>query len=85
MANRLPALILQASWDGTSMHFVNMTGREICRIDATAASSMSELQSELMRHVVGSMYSRIEVVLPGDRLLTQILSLQPSALLMEIL
>ena len=71
---------MQTSFDGTSMHFVTLGGQELCNIEATATEPLADLQVELMREI-GSMHSRVDVVLPGGELLSRILSEEPSALL----
>merc|ERR1712224_670387 len=76
----LPALVLQASFDGTSMHFVTLGGEELCHIEATGTERLADLRVQLMREI-GSTYSRVDVVLPGGELLSNILSEEPSALL----
>merc|ERR1712224_521832 len=76
----LPSLVLQALFDGTSMHFVTLGGEELCHIEATATERLADLRVQLM-HEIGSMYSRVDVVLPGGELLSNILSEEPSALL----
>merc|ERR1712008_194452 len=40
----LPALVLQASFDGSSMHFVTLGGEEVCHIEATATERLADLQ-----------------------------------------
>ena len=74
----LPALVLQASFDGTSMHFVTLGGEELCRIEATATDFLADLRAQLM-HEIGSMHSSFDVVLPGGELLSRILSEEQSA------
>ena len=76
----LPPIVLQASFDGTSIHFVTLGGEELCHIEATATEHLADLRVQLM-HEIGSMYSRVDVVLPGGELLSGILSQEPSALL----
>ena len=76
----LPALVLQASFDGTSMHFVTLGGEELCHIEATATERLADLRVQLIQEI-GSMHSRVDVVLPGGELLSRILSEEPSALL----
>ena len=76
----LPALVLQASFDGTLMHFDTLGGEELFHIEATATGRLADLRVQIM-HEIGSMYSRVDVVLPGGELLSKILSEEPSALL----
>ena len=71
---------MQTCFDGTSMHFVTLGGLELCNIEATATKLLADLQVELMDEI-GSMHSRVDVVLPGGELLSRILSEEPSALL----
>ena len=74
----LPALVLQASFDGASIHFVTLGGEELCHIEAAATERLADLHAQLM-HEIGSMHSRVDVVLPGGELLSRILSEEPSA------
>ena len=67
-------------FDGASIHFVTLGGEELCHIEATGTEHLADLQVQLM-HEIGSMYSRVDVVLPGGELLSRILSEEPSALL----
>ena len=76
----LPAVGLQSTFDGASLHFATLGGEELCHIRATGTERLADLQVQLM-HEIGSTYSRIDVVLPGGKLLNRILSEEPSALL----
>ena len=76
----LPALDLQASFDGSSMHFVTLGGEELCHVEATATGRLADLQVQL-RHEIGPMHSRVDVILPGGERLSMILAEEPSPLL----
>ena len=76
----LLALVLQASFDGTSLHFVTLTGEELYLMEATGAERLADLQAQLL-HEIGRTHSRVDVVLPDGTLLRRILSEDPLALL----
>eukprot|EP00747_Dinoflagellata_sp_TGD_P046758 gnl/TRDRNA2_/TRDRNA2_144616_c1_seq1.p1 gnl/TRDRNA2_/TRDRNA2_144616_c1~~gnl/TRDRNA2_/TRDRNA2_144616_c1_seq1.p1 ORF type:complete len:146 (-),score=18.35 gnl/TRDRNA2_/TRDRNA2_144616_c1_seq1:8-445(-) len=76
----LPTLVLQASFDGTAMHFVTLGGEERCQIKAAPIDRLADIHVQLL-HKIGSLYSRVEVVLPGGELLTDFLSEHPLAVL----
>merc|ERR1712224_908867 len=80
----LPPILLQASFDGISIHFLTLGGEELCKFEATASERLADVRVQLM-HESGSMYSRVDVVMPGGELLSRILSEEPSSLLGSIL
>ena len=76
----LPALGLQASFDGSSMHFVTWGSEELCHIEATTTGRLADPQVQLM-HEIGPTHSRVDVTWAGGGLLSMILSEELSPLL----
>ena len=74
----LPAMVLQASFDGTSMHFVTLGGQELYHIEATTTDRLADIW-ELLLNAIGTGYMRVTVLLPGGDLLSTVLSAQPEA------
>ena len=64
----LPALVLQASFVGTSICFITLGGQQLCQIEA--ATTAAEVRTRLL-HEIGLTYSRVDIVLPGGDLMPQ--------------
>ena len=75
--------VLQASFDGTSMHFMTLGGEELCHFEAAATDHLADLRGQLV-HDIGSMCSRVDVVLPGGKLISKIISEEPLTVLKQV-
>ncbi|CAK0789542.1 unnamed protein product [Prorocentrum cordatum] len=70
----LPALVLQASFDGVSVLFTTLGGKEFLKISATPADRLADVHARLMTctclGMLRSSFSKVEAVLPGGELLS---------------
>merc|ERR1712079_788733 len=76
----LPALVLGASWDGNVIRFLSLGGEDLCQIPASAADLLAEIGVRLLS-LVDRAASRVDVVFPGGRLMSSILSQDPGGAL----
>merc|ERR1719195_2212894 len=76
----LPALVLGASWDGNVIRFLSLGGEDLCQIPASAADPLAEIGVRLLS-LVDRAASRVDVVFPGGKLMSSILSQDPGAAL----
>jgi len=72
----LPTLVLQAQFDGSSIHFTTLGGDELWQVMAKPSDDLTNLHSQLVAGClagkVGAKFSRVEVVLPGGELLGRV-------------
>ncbi|CAK0846311.1 unnamed protein product [Prorocentrum cordatum] len=75
-AKSLPTLVLQAAFDGSSICFTTLGGEKLCQVSASPSDDLTDLYSQLMAGrlagMVGTEFSRVEVVLPGGGLLGRV-------------
>merc|ERR1719203_665871 len=75
----LETFVLQACFDGMLMHFVTLAGDKLCQLSASAGDRLAGIQERLLCSGITAGL-RVEVVLPGGVLMSQILSEDPEAL-----
>jgi alpha-tubulin suppressor-like RCC1 family protein len=72
----LPTLVLQAAFDGSSIHFITLAGEEFCQMRAALTDCLSEIHANLMlghfAGLIGSRFRKVDVVLPGGELLDRV-------------
>ncbi|CAK0870814.1 unnamed protein product [Prorocentrum cordatum] len=75
-AHSLPTLVLQALFHCDSLHLMTLFGDEFCRISAAPNDCLSNLYNQVMsHHLIGELgvrFSKVEVVLPGGELLSNV-------------
>merc|ERR1712032_1321628 len=76
----LEKVVLQASFDGTWVRFATLSGEERCRIKAKPTDRLREIHLQVTAEI-GSMPSKVDVILPEGEVLRNILRNEPNATL----
>merc|ERR1712032_517486 len=72
LSQLLQPLVLQASYDGTSVHFFTLGGHEVCQITAVPTDRLSQIHAQLAATLRAGMighWRKVEIVLPSGELL----------------
>merc|ERR1712232_1210593 len=70
--------LMQASFDGTSMIFVTLSGEELCQIKAKPTDLLADIFLQLPTRI-GSIASQVDAVLPEGEVPSNVLRNNPSA------
>merc|ERR1712079_512922 len=78
--------VLQMEFDGRLLHFATLAGDEFCRLNTSDVDRLAGIHERLLCVVKqAGVCSRVDVVLPGGRLMAQILAIDPEALLSAVI